>query len=103
MAKTNSFLSLLDGSKTLDTTNVPAAIGGVPFVRHQFNWLLEQIAAKPDADAVNMLTGYTGVKKITPERATRLAEMVRLIKTIPAFQLATIALPAMPTPPAKTP
>jgi hypothetical protein len=98
MAKTNPFLSLLDGSATLDATNIPTAIGGVPFVRHQFNWLLAQLAAKSPADAVVMLAGYTGVKKITPERAVRLEEMIRVLQAMTPHDRATFPLPTMPTP-----
>ena len=96
MAKSNSLLSLLDSLIPLDAANVPTAIGGVPFVRHQFNWLLAQIAAKSSPEAVVMLAGYAGVKKITPDRAARLEEMVRIIQAMSLPDRATFPLPALP-------
>lgn len=96
MSKANTLLSLLDSKRPLNATNVPAAIGGVPFVRHQFNWLLVEIATKPSPDAVVMLANYTGVKKITPDRAVRLEQMVHIIQNRPTALLAALPLPALP-------
>ena len=96
MAKSNSFIALLDSSGFLTTTNVTAAIGGVPFVRHQFNWLLAELNRKTEVEAQIMLAGYTGVKKINETRAIRLAEMIRLLRTLSPAQIAALPLPAMP-------
>ena len=101
MAKPSSLIALLDSSANLNATNVPAAIGGVPFVRHQFNWLLVQLATKPSSEAVVMLAGYTGVKKITPGRVVRLEEMVRIIQNRPIALLEALPLPALPATPVK--
>ncbi len=101
MAKTNSFITLLDAPEFLTTANVTAAIGGVPFIRHQFNWLLAELNGKTEMEARDMLTGYTGVKKINETRAIRLAEMIRLLRTLTPAQIATLPLPALPAVAAK--
>jgi hypothetical protein len=94
MAKPNALLRLLDGTDPLTAANVPDAIGGVPFIRHQFNWFLEKVASEPPMVAAKTFVGYTGIKKLTPARDARLAEMVKIIQAIPPAQLATLPLPA---------
>lgn len=78
----NTFITLLDGKETLTEDNVLTALAGVPFVQHQYKWLVDRLTRETPDLGRSTLTGYVGIKRVTDKREIRFAEMLRLIQMV---------------------
>jgi hypothetical protein len=89
-AMPNSLISLLDQKDPLTVSAVLKAMEGVPFMKHQFRWLVGEVVRGDGTTAERMMAGYAGVKKLDARRKLRIAEAVGLIKTLTATEVAQL-------------
>ncbi len=75
----NAVLKLVDSSEPLTSEKVLRALSEVPFVRHQYKWLVDELASLPPKNASTLLAGYCGARRLPPAREKRFAESVRLL------------------------
>lgn len=81
----NTFIQLLDAKGAITAAGTLRALAGVPFVTHQFAWLVQKVVTSRDAAT---LASYAGVKNLTPDRAQRLSMCVSAISSLPASEIA---------------
>lgn len=86
----NSFISLIDSDETLTESTVLGGIANVPFVRHQYKWLLGEIRKLPLDGGASLVAGYCGIKKLSQSRRGRIEEACRVVSSIPDLEFAKL-------------
>lgn len=74
------FIKFIDSNIPIGRENLLTALRTEPFLSHQFDWFISQINFKTTPEACEMMAGYCGLKKITPERQNRLIQAVTALK-----------------------
>lgn len=88
----NMVIKLLDSPAPISQEALLRSLAEVPFVRHQYRWLVSELALLPPAASTTMLAGYCGIRRMTPAREIRLAEACSLVSAMLPSEIA--ALPA---------
>jgi hypothetical protein len=83
----NSLINLIDSEEILSPDKVLDAIKEIPYMKHQYRWSVETMRNLDEAGATKMLIGYSGVKKLSSRRLSRLGEACVLLKSIPQQQV----------------
>lgn len=87
----NAFIDHIDSNEPVTARSALIALARVPFVAHQFRWLVCKVAAETHASALATLQGYSGMKRSSLWRDVRLDKVVAAIRT-----LSPAALKALP-------
>lgn len=78
----NSILKMVDSPDPMTRDGVLQALSEVPFVQHQYKWLVGEIARLPSQNAAVLLSGYCGARRLPPHRESRLREACILLSTL---------------------
>jgi len=86
----NKFIPFIDAKTQVAIKPALEALGTVPFLQHQFGWLVRKLAGTADySDFRQTLCGYVGVKKITETRDIAMRSFFTLLRDLaqqnPAF------------------
>ena len=86
----NKFIPFIDAKAPVTIKSALESLGTVPFLQHQFGWLVRKLAGTADyPDFRRTLCGYVGVKKITETRDIAMRSFFTLLRDLaqqnPAF------------------
>lgn len=79
----NSLISLIDSDEEMTAERILDAIGKVPYMKHQYRWSVEAMRSMDEDGAVRMLVGYSGIKRLSDHRISRLSEAVGIVRGMP--------------------
>lgn len=94
----NAVIKLLDSSAPMSKEALLKGLAGIPFVRHQYRWLVSELARRPAPAAKVMLAGYCGMRRTSPEREKRLAEACGLVASMTNAEISRLPETIAPVP-----
>lgn len=86
----NAVIRLLDSQAQMSKETILRGLAEIPFVRHQYRWLVSEVATLPLAAAKTMLAGYCGMRRMSQKREVRLSEACALVSTLTPAEIANL-------------
>lgn len=93
----NAVIKMLDSPSSMSKEELLEGLASVPFVRHQYRWLVSELASLPPTAATTMLAGYCGIRRMTPTRQQRLTEACAIVSAMTPSDLSSLPERIAPT------
>jgi len=86
----NAVLKIVDSGTPLSLRGALQSLSEVPFVQHQYRWLVGELRNHPPAQSSMLLAGYCAARRMSAYRQSRMIEFCQLIAGMTETEVASL-------------